>query len=154
MSGARIVAVCASDARGVRKRARASGRLREDWGLEGDAHAGPWHRQVSLLAEESIAYARARFRLDVGAGDFAENLTTRGIDLLALPIGARLRIGREAVVEITQKGKKCHTGCEIRTSAGQCVFPTHGIFAKVLTSGEVSAGDPVIVESPPADPRS
>lgn len=146
MSGARLVAVCSSETRGVRKQAMKTGTLRQDWGLEGDAHAGPWHRQVSLLAEESIAWARSHWNLDVSSGDFAENLTTRGIDLLALPIGARVRIGREALLEITQKGKECHAGCAIRTSTGRCVFPTQGIFARVLASGPVSAGDRVLVE--------
>jgi MOSC domain-containing protein YiiM len=146
VSVGRLVAICSSEIRGVRKRAAEAGTLRQEWGLEGDAHAGAWHRQVSLLAEEDIAWARTRWDLDVAAGDFAENLTTRGIDLLALPIGARLRVGREALLEITQKGKECHTGCAIRTTTGHCVFPTRGVFARVLATGPVRAGDPVLVE--------
>ncbi len=146
MTGARLVAVCASEKRGIRKHDIREGTLLRDWGLEGDAHAGRWHRQVSLLAEESIARARSRWNLDVSFGDFAENLTTRGIDLWSLPVGARLRIGREAILEITQKGKKCHTGCEIIRLTGKCVFPTEGIFARVLTPGIVRADDLVLVE--------
>ena len=147
MSDARLAAVCASDRRGTRKHEIGEGRLLVNWGLEGDAHAGTWHRQVSFLAAESIARARTLWNLDVSFGDFAENLTTSGIDLIALPLGARLRIGPEALVEITQKGKKCHTGCEIRELTGKCVFPTEGIFGRVLRAGTVRAGDPVLVES-------
>lgn len=151
MSGARLVAVCVSEARGIRKHDIREGKLLDDWGLEGDAHAGRWHRQVSLLAEESISRARTRWNLDVSFGDFAENLTTRGIDLWALPIGARLRVGREALIEITQKGKQCHTGCEILQLTGKCVFPSEGIFAKVLKGGIVRAADSVLIE--PEGPR-
>ena len=115
--------------------------LRENHGIVGDAHAGEWHRQVSLLATESIAKMRA-LGLDVDSGDFAENITTRGIDLVSLPIGARLTIG-EAVIEVTQIGKECHTRCNIYHQAGDCVMPKEGIFTRVLQGGRIRSGDVV-----------
>lgn len=145
MNRIQVVAICSSEKRRTRKQRIDEGRFREDWGLEGDAHAGPWHRQVSFLAEESIERARAEWHLDVSYGDFAENITTRGLDLFSLPVGARLEIGESAVFEITQKGKRCHTGCEIMQQSGRCVFPTEGIFGKVLRSGTIRAGDPVTI---------
>jgi len=138
-----IIAVCRSEAKGTRKQPIAEGSLVENWGLEGDAHAGPWHRQVSLLADESYARARAQWNLTVEHGDFAENLTTRGIVLKTLPIGTRLRIGADALLEITQIGKKCHSGCEIMQLTGKCVFPEEGIFGRVLRAGAVRPGDRV-----------
>lgn len=148
MTEPRIVAVCRSERRRTRKRPIAEGSLVENWGLDGDAHAGPWHRQVSLLGDESYEKARAQWRLAVEHGDFAENLTTRGIELKSLPIGARLWIGAGALLEVTQIGKKCHTGCEIMQLTGKCVFPEEGIFGKVLRPGAVRAGDPIRVECP------
>lgn len=109
-------------------------------GLENDAHAGKWHRQVSFLAEESIAKAR-EMGLEVGPGDFAENFTTQGIDLLDLPLGTQLRLGKEVLVEISQIGKVCHTRCAIYHLAGDCIFPREGIFGVVLEGGIVSKGD-------------
>lgn len=114
------------------------------YGLEDDAHAGDWHRQVSFLAEESIQKARA-MGLEVGPGDFAENFTTEGIDLLDLPLGTQLRLGDEVLVEISQIGKVCHTRCAIYHLAGDCIFPREGIFAVVLEGGSVSAGDTIEV---------
>ena len=111
-------------------------------GLKGDAHAGAWHRQVSFLAEESIAKAR-EMGLEVGPGDFAENFTTEGIDLLDLPLGTQLRLGDEVLVEISQIGKVCHTRCAIYHLAGDCIFPREGIFAVVLEGGQVKAGDSI-----------
>jgi len=137
-----IVAVCSSRSKGERKANVGQGELRQGFGLVGDAHAGDWHRQVSLLALESIDKMRAA-GLDVGPGDFAENLTTRGIDLYSLPIGTRRRIGEEAVLEITQIGKVCHDRCAIYHQAGDCVMPREGVFAVVLASGKVKTGDPV-----------
>ena len=148
MSEPRIVAVCRSERKGTRKQPVMAGLLVASWGLKGDAHAGPWHRQVSFLAEESYATARARWGLVLGLGDFAENLTTRGIDLKSLPVGTRLRIGSDALVEITQIGKRCHNGCEIMRLAGNCIFPREGIFGKVLQSGVVRAGDRIRVLAP------
>lgn len=136
-----VVAVCVSEAKGQRKTPVKSVELRENHGIVGDAHAGEWHRQVSLLATESIAKMRA-LGLDVDSGDFAENITTRGIDLVSLPIGARLAIG-ETVIEVTQIGKECHTRCNIYYQAGDCVMPKEGIFARVIRGGTVSAGAPI-----------
>ena len=112
-------------------------------GIAGDAHAGNWHRQVSLLAEESIDTMRAA-GIALPHGIFAENISTRGIDLWTLPVGTRLRVG-EALLEITQIGKECHSDCEIKKLVGRCVMPTHGVFAVVLEGGSVRAGDRIAV---------
>jgi len=136
-----VVAVCISEAKGQRKTPVTAVELVENHGIAGDAHAGEWHRQVSLLATESIAKMRA-MGLDVDSGDFAENITTRGIDLVSLPIGTRLAVG-DAVIEVTQIGKECHTRCAIYHQAGDCVMPREGIFAKVLRGGTVVAGAPI-----------
>ena len=138
-----VVSVNLSRTKGVRKQPVDSARIGPE-GLVGDAHSGSWHRMVSLLAEESIEKMRAA-GLEVGPGDFAENLTTRGLDLLALPLGTRLRVGREAVLEITQHGKECHTRCAIYYQAGDCVMPREGVFARVVREGEVRPGDPIEV---------
>jgi MOSC domain-containing protein YiiM len=112
--------------------------VRENYGIEGDAHAGDWHRQVSLLAQESIDKMRA-LGLDVTTGDFAENITTSGIDLVSLPIGSRLTMG-DVLLEVTQIGKECHTRCAIYYQAGDCVMPREGIFARVLRGGRITPG--------------
>lgn len=143
MSEARLLAVCRSRERRTRKHQVPEGTLRVNWGLEDDAHAGRWHRQISLLGDESYEKARKAWGLAVSHGDFAENLTTRGIDLKTLPLGTRLRIGVDAVIEVTQIGKKCHEGCEIRQLTGKCVFPEEGIFGRVRKSGIVRPGDPI-----------
>ena len=140
--GGIVVAVCTSDRKGTRKRNVGEARLRADWGIEGDAHAANWHRQVSLLAMESINKMRQK-GLNVGPGSFAENLTTQGIDLLALPIGSRVRVGSETELEITQHGKLCHERCAVYYAAGDCVMPREGIFAKVLRGGRVKVGDAI-----------
>lgn len=116
----------------------------EETGLEGDAHAGSGHRQVSLLAVESIAKMKAR-GLEVAPGDFAENITTSGVDLVSLPVGSRLRLG-EALLEVSQIGKVCHSRCTIFEQAGDCVMPREGIFARILIGGNVRTGDPITVE--------
>lgn len=139
----KIIAVCKSENKGERKVNVGSARLVENFGVEGDAHGGSWHRQVSLLAAESIAKMIDK-GLKVGPGDFAENLTTEGIDLTALPVGAKLRAG-DALLEVTQIGKKCHARCAIYEQAGDCIMPREGIFAKVLRGGVVSAGDSIDV---------
>lgn len=113
-------------------------------GLEGDAHAGEWHRQVSLLAVESIDRMRLE-GVDVWPGDFAENITTQGVDLGAVAVGTRMRIGEGVVVEITQIGKECHTPCAIGKAVGDCIMPKEGIFAKVLEGGRAAIGDDVEV---------
>lgn len=140
---ARVVSVNVSAGKGERKKPVASVLFVAEHGIEGDGHAGPWHRQVSLLAQESIDSMVAK-GLDVKAGDFAENITTEGIDLPVLPIGTRLLLG-PALVEVTQIGKVCHDRCAIYYQAGDCVMPREGIFVRVLEGGTVAAGDPVSV---------
>ena len=139
-----IIAVCTSPGKGERKTDVGAGRLVKGFGLEGDGHGGDWHRQVSLLAVESIAKMQAA-GLEVGPGDFAENLTTRGLDLCSLPVGTRLRVGATALLEISQIGKICHERCAIFYQAGDCVMPREGIFAVVLEGGPVSRGDAIAV---------
>jgi MOSC domain-containing protein YiiM len=145
-----VLAVCTSKAKGERKTDIGRGELQKGFGLSGDAHGGDWHRQVSLLGIESIDKMRAA-GLDVGPGDFAENLTTRGIDLYSLSIGTRLQVGKHALLEITQIGKVCHERCAIYHQAGDCVMPREGVFAIVLQSGPVKAGDRVEVLDPAID---
>lgn len=136
----RIVAVSISPKKGVKKTNVLLGNLIESHGLENDAHAGDWHRQVSLLAKESIARIREK-GLDVNPGDFAENITTEGIRLWKFPVGTRMKLGEEALVEITQIGKECHNRCAIYHQVGDCVMPREGIFVRVLKRGEVKPGD-------------
>ena len=143
-----VVAVCTSEETGVIKEDVGTGTLRENWGLEGDAHAGPWHRQVSLLALESIEKMQ-RMGLDVQPGSFAENITTTGLVLHTLPVGTRLRLG-ESLAEVTQIGKVCHKGCAIREQTGDCVMPREGIFVRVLRGGTVKRGD--LIETLDAEP--
>jgi MOSC domain-containing protein YiiM len=150
MSG-RVVSVNVAAAKGRRKTPRDEIVLVVDHGVRGDGHAGPWHRQVSLLALESIDAMRAR-GLDVGPGDFAENVTTEGVAVATLPVGSRLRLG-EASVEVTQIGKICHDRCAIYRQAGDCVMPREGIFARVLEGGRLRAGDEVVVEDLGAGPQ-
>jgi len=138
---AHVEAVCISENKGERKKPVESVQLREKHGIVGDAHAGDWHRQVSLLAAESIDKMRA-MGLDVTAGDFAENITTSGIELVTLPIGSRLLIG-ETLLEVTQIGKECHNRCAIYDQAGDCVMPKEGIFAIVITGGTIRPGDEI-----------
>jgi cyclic pyranopterin phosphate synthase len=142
---ARVLAVCVSARKGEKKRPVPSVTLRVGHGIDGDAHAGPWRRQVSLLANESVDLMRGR-GLTLGAGDFAENILTEGIVLRTLPVGTRLRVG-EAELEITQIGKECHSDCEIKRKVGVCVMPAEGVFATVQTGGVVKAGDEIEVLS-------
>jgi MOSC domain-containing protein YiiM len=142
----RVVSVNLSEKKTVRKTPGESGTLVFDRGFEGDAHAGDWHRQVSLLAQESIDSMVAK-GLDVGAGDFAENITTEGINLPALPIGTVLKVGEKAVLEVSQIGKVCHTKCAIYYQAGDCVMPREGIFVVVREPGDITVGDTVEVLS-------
>lgn len=138
----KIVSIAVSKKKGTRKSLVDEALLRQDHGLEGDAHAGPWHRQVSFLASESIQKARAR-GLDVTFGDFAENIATEGIDWLEIPIGTKLRLGDTALVEVTQIGKVCHNKCAIYYMAGDCIMPKEGIFARVLSEGKIRQGDKI-----------
>jgi MOSC domain-containing protein YiiM len=138
-SAATVVSVNAAPEKGTRKQPRDTITLLVEHGVEGDGHAGAWHRQVSLLAEESIERMRAK-GLDVHPGDFGENVTTRGIVVHELPVGARLALG-EATVEVTQIGKVCHDRCAIYYQAGDCVMPREGIFVRVLQAGCLRAGD-------------
>ena len=143
---ARIVSINTSAHKGTRKTPVADGHdtVIEQFGLASDAHAGHWHRQVSFLAAESINTARTR-GLDVCEGDFGENFTTQGINLLSLPLGTQLKLGSEVLVEISQIGKVCHTRCAIYYLAGDCIFPHEGIFGVVLQGGEVHIGDDIQV---------
>ncbi len=151
MQSGKIIAVCTSKNKGERKTDVKRCRLVENFGLEGDGHGGDWHRQVSLLALESIRKMQAA-GLDVGPGDFAENLTTEGIELFSLPVGSLLRLESGADLEVTQIGKVCHTRCSIYHQAGDCVMPKEGIFARVLVEGAVSNGDRIeLVRSGPEE---
>lgn len=139
-----VLAVNISEKRGISKHNIDKAYLRADWGIEVDAHAGGWHRQVSLLSLSAVDKMRA-MGADIDFGDFAENLTLTGIEVATLPIGTRLRIG-EVEMEVTQIGKECHNqGCAIRKQVGNCVMPIEGIFARVLNSGWVGIGDRIDV---------
>ena len=140
-----IIATCISDRKGIQKREVPSVELRVGLGIPGDAHAGNWHRQVSLLAEESVDQMRG-LGFDLPPGAFAENLLTRGLALKTLPVGTVLRAGT-ALLAVTQIGKECHNDCAIKQTAGRCVMPTDGVFAVVLKDGTVSPGDDISVVS-------
>jgi MOSC domain-containing protein YiiM len=136
-----VAAISVSTGKGVPKSNVTQARLIENWGIEGDAHAGNWHRQVSLLAIESMAAIRA-LGLDVQPGDFAENITTQSSDLSLLRVGDRLLVG-DCELEITQIGKVCHSRCSIYARVGDCVMPREGLFARVIRGGMMHVGDPV-----------
>jgi MOSC domain-containing protein YiiM len=138
-----IIAVCVSRNKGEKKKDVGTAVLKASHGIVGDAHAGDWHRQVSLLADESVDTMRGK-GVELKPGDFAENLTVKGIDLKALLIGQKLQIGQTVVLEITQKGKECHNDCAIKKQVGDCVMPREGVFAKVIAGGEVKAGDSIL----------
>lgn len=140
---ARVIAVCRSDSKGIRKESVGGGLFKENFGMIDDAHSdSATHRQVSLLAIESIHKMR-EMGMNLLPGDFAENLTTEGLDLLSLPIGTRLTVGKEVILEITQIGKECHTGCAIFKQVGKCIMPKEGIFAKVIKGGTIKEGDTI-----------
>lgn len=140
---AKILAVCRSEEKGTRKDDIREGYFKEDYGLIDDAHAdSTTHRQVSLMAEESIQKMRD-LGLDVDHGDFGENLTTEGIELVSLPVGTEVSVGDEVVLEVTQIGKECHTPCAIFYQVGQCIMPEEGIFTKVVRGGTVRTGDEI-----------
>ncbi len=139
----KIVAVCRSEKTGTRKEPCGEGIFLEDYGMERDAHAARGiARQVSLLAEASIDKMRG-LGLELHPGDFAENLTVSGLELAGLPVGTRLRVGGEVVLEISQIGKECHKGCAIFKAVGACVMPKEGVFARVIRNGKVRTGDDV-----------
>jgi MOSC domain-containing protein YiiM len=141
MRMAEILAVCISEKKGEQKHPVEVAELRVDWGIVGDAHAGNWHRQVSLLGQESVDKLQEKISLTLKPGDFAENILVKGLCLYTLPVGTRLRIGPEAVGEVTQIGKTCHFDCAIRKAAGDCVMPREGIFVKIIVPGQVRPGD-------------
>jgi MOSC domain-containing protein YiiM len=145
MSSGEITAVCISNEKHVQKDEIERATLIADLGIEGDAHAGFMHRQVSLLADESIEKMRAKGLPDLKPGAFGENLVTRGIDLLSLSIGDRLRVGEDIVLEVTQIGKECVDRCAIYYQVGDCVMPREGIFVRVVEGGTVKAGDEIKV---------
>jgi len=145
---ASVKAVCISEKKGTRKTAVPEITIKENYGITGDAHADcTWHRQVSLLAEESIDKMRGK-GMELNYGDFAENITTQGIELNTLPIGSVFHVGKDVVLELTQIGKECHASCEIRTLIGDCIMPREGVFTKVIHGGKVKAGDEIKVEKP------
>ncbi|OGP56640.1 MAG: molybdenum cofactor sulfurase [Deltaproteobacteria bacterium RBG_13_52_11b] len=140
----KVLAVNISEKKGTRKTNVQSCAAMKDFGLKDDAHGGPWHRQVSLLANESIEKMKT-MGLKVGYGDFAENITTEGVDLVHLPVGTTIRIGDAVTLRVTQIGKVCHERCAIYYQAGDCVMPKEGIFTEVMTEGKVNVGDEVVI---------
>jgi MOSC domain-containing protein YiiM len=148
----KIVSIAVSRRKGTRKQTVLQAKLGAGHGIQGDAHAGPWHRQVSFLASESIAAARDG-GLKVDFGDFAENIATLGVDWSKVQVGTRLRLGESVEVEITQIGKECHRKCAIFYQAGDCIMPREGIFGRVLRDGTIRRGDPIrILFRPAAEP--
>ena len=139
---AKVLAVCVSEEKGTQKKEMDRVFVRPDHGIEGDAHAGTWHRQVSLLARESVDKVQQNISFLLEHGAFAENILTEGITLYELPVGTRLQAG-EALLEVTQIGKECHTRCQVYHATGDCIMPKKGIFCRVLRGGPVRTGDPV-----------
>ena len=139
----KVIAICTSPAKGTQKTRIEEGTFIEDFGLEGDAHAGKWHRQVSLLSFEKIEEFRAK-GADVAFGAFGENLIVEGYDFKNLPVGTRFRCGK-VLLEMTQIGKECHSHCQIYQRMGECIMPREGVFAKVLHGGKIKAVDEMIV---------
>lgn len=144
----KVIAICTSAVRGIQKTPERRAHFAVDWGVEGDAHAGHWHRQVSLLSADKIAAFNAK-GANVQPGAFGENLVVEGLDFRAMPVGSRLRCG-QALLEITQIGKECHSHCAIYHRMGECIMPHEGVFAKVLEGGTVAVGDVITVEDRPA----
>ena len=137
-----VKAICISEKKGTPKHEVPEAILIPNHGIEGDAHAGNWHRQISLLAKESVDKMRERIPIELRAGDFAENILTEGIILHELEVGTVLRVG-DTEMEVTQIGKECHSDCEIKKQVGICVMPLEGIFCKVLKEGTIQAGDEI-----------
>ena len=136
----KILAVCISEKKGTLKKSQQKGLMIQNYGLENDAHAGNWHRQISLLAKEAVCNFSVKYNISVPAGAFGENLLVEGIDLKNLPIGTKLKC-HEVLLEITQIGKKCHLGCNIKEQTGECIMPNEGVFAIVLHGGVVREND-------------
>lgn len=141
----KIISINISTRKGEKKTSVLSAALKENHGIVGDAHAGDWPRQISLLAVESVDKMRGK-GVELHPGDFAENLTIEGTDLKNLKIGQQLRIGSEVILEITQIGKECHNDCAIKQQVGDCVMPREGVFAKVIKGGEIKTGDQITLE--------
>ena len=137
---AKVLAVCISEVRGIQKHPVPEAELRTDHGIVGDAHAGSWHRQVSILGCDSVRKLQERIALELKPGDFAENILVEGMTVYQLPVGTKLYLGT-ALVEVTQIGKECHADCAIRRQSGDCVMPREGIFVRVLQDGTVKPGD-------------
>lgn len=137
-----VVSINISRKKGVVKEPVEKAKLKENWGIIGDAHAGNWHRQISMLSEESIDKMR-KYGYELKYGDFAENITVKNGDIFKLPVGTKVKVGN-TLLEITQIGKECHTSCAISQTIGKCVMPLEGIFLKVLKGGEIKVGDKVI----------
>lgn len=142
----KIVAISISEKKGQKKHNIESAELRVGHGMVGDAHAGNWHRQISLLGIQSIELMKAK-GADVKPGDFAENITVEGLVLYELPLGTQLQLGDQVCLEVTQIGKECHSGCEIQQQVGSCIMPTQGIFAKVIVGGSIHVGDSLTVQA-------
>lgn len=143
----KIVAINISEMKGVPKTSIPEANLIADFGIEGDAHAGKWHRQVSFLANESVDKMRHQGVKGLCAGKFAENVTTEGLELSQLKIGTKLHIG-DSIHEVSQIGKECHHGCAIKEQVGQCIMPKEGIFTKVIKGGKIKVGDEIRVDIP------
>ena len=141
----KILAVCISEKKGTLKKAIPVGEMIKDFGLKNDAHAGKWHRQISLLAVEAVRQFSNKYDMKVPAGAFGENLLVEGIDLKHLPVGTKLKCN-DILLEITQIGKKCHLGCNIQKQTGECIMPNEGVFAIVLNGGTIKANDVITIE--------
>jgi MOSC domain-containing protein YiiM len=141
----RLIAISISTTKGIPKSNIEKAKLIEKWGIEGDAHAGDWHRQISLLTFESIERMKEKGLPNLTPGIFAENLTTEFLSLPSLPIGTKVQIGVDALLEITQIGKECHSRCAIYQTAGDCVMPREGVFAIVIKGGEIKVNDDIII---------
>ena len=138
-----IIAICISEKRGIQKKRIPEAEFVEDWGIKGDAHAGKWHRQVSLLSHDKIEAFRAR-GAEVADGAFGENLVVEGFDFTKMAVGTRFRCN-DVILELTQIGKECHNGCEIFKKMGDCIMPREGVFTRVLHGGIVREGDELVV---------
>ena len=145
----RLKGICISEKRGTEKHEVREAMVKMDWGIEGDAHGGKWHRQISLLSDEKIQEFRAK-GAEVAYGAFGENLIVEGFDFRALPVGTRFHIG-DVVLEMTQIGKECHSHCQIYKRMGDCIMPREGVFAEVVTGGHIKVGDEVVMEQVKSD---